>query len=236
MNPYLRKELIADMLFWVKKAKEQIKTIFGDFLDTERFNILLGHEESKNKDDILKLCEIEYIAPGDAAKTNLSGNSVNYHISNTVYEHIPLETIRDILTEGGRIITEEGLFINIIDYADHFSCVDKNISVINFLQYNDKEWKKYSGNRYAYTNRARHDEFIELFKSAGHDFIEIAENKSKMAKEILENGKIKLDARFEVKGMEILSITGGTFITKVNKDKRRHISNKTGEKVPVEAD
>jgi hypothetical protein len=51
--------------------------------------------------------------------------------------------------------------------------MDKNVSVINFLRYDDKTWDKYEGNRYMYMNRARHDEFIKLFEMIGHDFFEI---------------------------------------------------------------
>jgi hypothetical protein len=222
LNPYLRNELIVDMLFFIHKEKNQIKNIFGDFLNEERFNALLDYSKSKNinKNDLLELCQIEYIAPCDAAKTNLPEKNINYHISNVVYEHIPLNIIHDILTEGNRIITEDGLFINNIDYSDHFAGMDKNISKINFLKYNDKKWDKYAGNRYMYMNRARHDDFIELFKSVGHDFVEIEPHKDEMVLELLENGKINLDTKFKEKGEEILSITGAKFITKISENKK----------------
>jgi hypothetical protein len=217
LNPYLRKELIEDMLFCINKEKEQIKNVFGAFLDTERFNILLDYSKLKsiNVKDFLELCCINYITPGDASKTNLLENSINYHISNAVYEHIPLEIIHEILLEGNRIISEDGLFINNIDYADHFAQMDKNISEINFLQYTDKEWNKYAGNRFMYMNRARHDDFLELFKCVGHEFVEVETNKDKNAIEILE--KLKLDKNFSGKEKEILSIIGARFITKISK-------------------
>jgi len=216
LNPYLRNELILDMLFYIKNDKEQIQNIFEDFLDIERFNLLLDYSKSKsiNKNSLMKLCQIEYIAPGDAAKSNLSENSINYHVSNTVYEHIPLNIICNILIEGNRIITNDGLFINNIDYSDHFAHIDKKISAINFLQYSDKEWKKYAGNKYMYMNRARHDDFVEIFKSVGHDFVEIEPNKNEIILEMLKNGKINLDEKFKQKENEILSIIGAKFITK----------------------
>jgi hypothetical protein len=217
LNPYMRNELIMDMLFFIRTEENEIKNIFGDLLDKERFNLLLGYSKKDRGGDILKLCQIEYIAPGDAAKTNLEKNSIDYHISHTVYEHIPLRIIYDILEEGNKIITEDGLFINSIDYGDHFSYMDKNISVINFLQYSDKEWEKYGGNRYMYMNRARHDEFIELFKTVGHEFLEIDPNINKMAQRILENKELVLDDKFKNKTKEILSITSSMFITKKKK-------------------
>lgn len=218
LNPYMRKELILDMLFYIRTKTEEIKTVFGDFLEKERLGMLLEYSRSKNinRNDFLALCQIEYTAPGDAAKSGLRENSIDYHISNAVYEHIPLNIIYNILMEGNRIITGDGLFINSIDYADHFAQMDKNISAVNFLQYNDKEWERYAGNRYMYMNRARHDEFIKLFESAGHEFLEIEEHKDTRACELLETGGIKLDKKFKEKGKEILSITGARFITKIN--------------------
>jgi hypothetical protein len=201
LNPYMRNELVRDMLFFINSKEDEIKTVFGNLLDENRLKLLLDYSKSskQNKKDILRLCQIEYFAPGDASKTNLENNCVNYHVSHTVYEHIPLTIINNILREGNRIITKDGLFINCIDYGDHFSYMDKNISAINFLQFNDKEWEKYAGNRYMYMNRARHDEFIALFESVNHDILEIEPNINKQVLAILENGEINLDGKFKTR-------------------------------------
>jgi SAM-dependent methyltransferase len=214
LKPYMRNELIEDMLFFCKSQKSEMENALGELLDKERFNMLLSYNGKIDKKGILELCQIEYMAPGDATKTNLPESSVHYHVSHTVYEHIPLNILRDILEEGNRILAEDGLFINFIDYSDHFSHTDKNISGINFLQYSDKEWKKYAGNKYTYVNRARHDEFIELFKSVGHDFLEIEPFLNKEIEEMLRNNEIALDVKFKDKSTEILSITGSWFIAR----------------------
>jgi len=218
LNPYVRDELIEDMLCYIYKEEDKIKNILGDFLNIKRVNILLDFIKSKktNKKDFFKLCHVEYIAPGDAAKTNLPANSIDYHISHLVYEHIELNIIRDILIEGNRIITEGGLFINIIDYADHFAYTDKNISLINFLKYNEKTWKKYAENKFMYLNRLRHDDFIELFRSVGHKFVEIETHQNESLIDLLESGKIKLDTKFAKKEKDILSIIKGEFTTKAS--------------------
>ncbi|MDR2593508.1 MAG: hypothetical protein LBC87_01890 [Fibromonadaceae bacterium] len=210
LKPYMRKELLKEMLFFCKNQKNEMEKTFGELLDRERFNLLLNCNEK----NILELCKIEYIAPGDAAKTNLPDKSIHYHVSHTVYEHIPLNVLHDILKEGNRILAEDGLFINFIDYSDHFSHTDKNISRINFLRYSDREWEKYAGNQYMYANRARHDEFVELFKTVGHDFLEIEFHSEKEIEEMLRNNGITLDAKFKNKSIEMLSITGSWFITK----------------------
>jgi SAM-dependent methyltransferase len=217
LKPYMRNELIEDMLFFCKNQGNKIESVLGELLDKERFNILLNYNEKIDKKGIFELCQIEYMAPGDATKTNLPENSVHYHVSHTVYEHIPLTILRNILEEGNRILAEGGLFINFIDYSDHFSHTDRNISSINFLQYSDKEWEKYGRNKYTYVNRARHDEFIELFKAVGHDFLEIEPYMNKEAEEMLRNNKIALDAKFKNKSTEILSITDSWFVTEKSK-------------------
>jgi hypothetical protein len=215
VNPYMKNEIVEDMLYFIRTEGDQIKDAFGCLLDIERFDLLLSKSKTDKttKEDILRLCRIEYHAPGDAAKTNLSDRCVNYHVSHTVYEHIPCHIIRNILREGNRIIADDGLFVNCIDYSDHFSHMDKNISVINFLQYSDNEWERYAGNRYMYMNRARHDEFIELFKSAGHAFLEIEAHQNKDVLRMLENNEIFLDEKFKTRSNEILSITGSWFVT-----------------------
>lgn len=220
LNLYMRDELVKDMLFFIKNKESEVKNIFGTLLNEERFNLLFNYSRKSkiNKKDILKLCQIEYLAPADAAKTNLAENSIQFHISHTVYEHIPLPVIQNILEEGNRIISKDGLFINYIDYGDHFSYMDKNISVINFLQYDDSKWEKYAGNRYMYMNRARHDEFLELFSSVGHNFLEIEPHINNDAENLLKNNKIVLDTRFKNNSIETLSIIGSLFITKKKED------------------
>jgi len=132
LNPYMRDELIKESLSFVKTEEEKIKTMFGDLINSKRFDLLLSYSQKKiSKEDILKLCQTEYLAPGDARKTNLQEKSIHYHVSNAVYEHIPLDVVFDILEEGNRIIADDGLFINAIDYSDHFFYSDKTISAIS---------------------------------------------------------------------------------------------------------
>jgi hypothetical protein len=217
LNPYMKDELIAESLLFLKADEEKIKNLFGSLLHFERLNLLLSYIQNTKKitqNDILKLCQIDYIAPGDATKINLPKNSVNYHVSHTVYEHIPLNVISDILKEGNRIVADDGLFINFIDYSDHFFYSDKTISAINFLQYDDKTWNKYAGNRYMYMNRARHDDFVELFKEVKHNFVEIEPHKNNEVIDILNDKCFVLDDKFKSKSKEILSITTALFLTK----------------------
>jgi hypothetical protein len=131
-----------------------------------------------------------------------------------VFEHIPLKELRSIFEEGNRIINKRGLFIHKIDYKDHFSYADKKISPINFLQYSDAEWRRYAGNKYMYTNRLRHDDYINLIQSVGHRILDVQSDKDRWSQELLESEFIKLNERFDTKSKEILSISESWIVSK----------------------
>lgn len=215
LNPYLKYELIVEDLEYIKCNRDEIFRLFNhnSFMN-ERFNRLIDFDCRKSKlNDFLKMCSIEYIAPGDAANLDLPSKSVDFHISNSVLEHIPEDILKDILIEGNRIIKDDGLFIHRIDCSDHFSHDDKSISSINFLQYSDQEWAKYAENRYAYTNRLRVDDIEELYQKCGHKILISESETNKEAQELLETSSIKLDDRFKGRSTIILSTTSSWIVS-----------------------
>lgn len=218
LNPYLKYELIRESLLYISENRENIEDLFGSMLDQERFEKLLDFSRTPNLSTgaFLDLCQIDYIAPGDAAKTSLASLSIDFHTSYNVLEHIPPEALKLILEEGNRIIGNDGLFIHRIDYSDHFSHSDKNISAINFLQYSDDTWRLYAGNRYMYMNRLRHDDFINLFQSAGHHILEAQPSIDQPSQELLHGRILSLNERFKAKSDEILSISGSWIISKAS--------------------
>jgi len=215
LNPYMKEELIKEGLCYIFENKNEILNLFGSLLNMERFNKLL--EMSRNSDVTMKkfltLCRIDYISPGDASDTHLPDQSIDFHTSYTVFEHIPKSVLIKILEEGNRIIKNNGLFIHRIDYSDHFSHSDNAITAINFLQYSDSEWKKYAGNRYMYMNRLRHDDYIDLFTLAGHCIVEAKTIIDKRSQEILKHRNFNLNEKFSSKPENILAITGAWVIT-----------------------
>lgn len=216
LNPYLKEELVRDTLKYISNNELEIRNTFGSLLNESRFDSLL--EFSKNAHfsvlAFLELCQIDYLAPRNAADTKLPPQSIDFHTSFTVFEHIPLPSLKQILEEGNRIITKSGLFLHRIDYSDHFSHSDSNISAINFLQYSDDEWNKYAGNKYMYMNRLRHDDFIRLFESVGHEVVEAQTFISKRARQLLKDNDIKLDPQFQNKSEEILATESSWIISR----------------------
>ena len=218
VNPYLKEELITEILRYVSENKEEILKLFGSLIDRRRFNYLLNFAKSPKLSaaNFLDLCQIDYIAPGNAAKITLPEQHIDFHTSYTVFEHIPLSVLVDILQEGNRIIRNNGLFVHRIDYSDHFSHSDKNISAINFLQYSDYEWARYADNRYMYMNRLRHDDFMALFESVGHKIVQVQPEIDQRSKELLSTGKLILNERFSSKTKENLAISRAWIVTKKN--------------------
>ncbi len=218
LNPYLKTDLVAESLQYISENKEEILNLFGSLIDKKRFDELLAFSRDSDfsVSTFLDLCRVNYISPGDAADTRLPEQSIDFHTSFTVFEHIPLEVLRKILEEGNRIIKDDGLFVHRIDYSDHFSHSDNTISAINFLKYSDDEWKRYAGNRYMYMNRLRHDDFISLFESVGHSIVEAEPTIDEHSQELLRNGSLQLNERFSSKPEDVLAIRGAWIMSQKN--------------------
>lgn len=218
LNPYLKSEILDDSLNYIINNEDDIKKIFGSLLNNKRFNDLKDFYigDSFSLDSFLDFCQIRYIAPGNASMTGLDEKSIDFHTSYTVLEHIEPQIIKEILKEGNRIIKDDGLFVHRINYMDHFTQSDKAISAINFLQYSDKEWQKYAGNKYMYMNRLRHDDFLNIFESNGNKILAAESDSSKKIPELLRKKNIILDQKYRSKSDEVLSILSSWIVSRKN--------------------
>ena len=218
LNPYLKAELISESLQYISNNRTEIEHIFGSLLNQTRWQKLLEFSKASDFSIIayLKLCNIEYIAPSDAANTQLPPSSIDFHTSSLVFEHIPFNILENIIKEGNRIIKKKGVFIHDIDYSDHFSHSDPTISAINFLSYSDEGWKRYAGNKYMYMNRLRHDDFLALFSCMEHNILESKCQIDNQSLAILKNKEIKINSLFKNKSIEVLAITRAWVISERN--------------------
>jgi hypothetical protein len=207
LNPYLRPELLREGLAYMQAHADEIEELFGPLLVPERLAALLQFEQpgGDRLDALLALCAIRYIAPGDAARTGLDADSVDFHTSFNVFEHIPPPVLHDILVEGRRIVRGQGMFVHRIDYSDHFSHADARISPVNFLQYSDARWARYAGNRYMYMNRLRHDDYLALFRETGLHMLATEPVVHVPSLELLKDGRLDVDMRFAGKPCEVLA-------------------------------
>lgn len=161
LNRYVHAELIDEQLEHIRQHRSEIEAMFGSLLHRDRLDALRDHR------DVLRA--IEYVAPGDAARTGLAAGEVAMHTSFTVFEHIPRNVLGAILSEAGRVLAPDGLLVHRIDYTDHFAHSDSSIPLLHFLRFDEREWRRYAANRFMYMNRMRHPEFVELL--AGHQVL-----------------------------------------------------------------
>ena len=165
----------------------------------------------------LSEANIQYLAPADAANTRLPDESVDYHISTTVFEHIPRQDIERILKEAKRILKKDGIAIHFIDLSDHFQHQDKSITSINFLRYSDEEWDKIAGNQFAYCNRLRASDYFSLFEEAGFDVCRKEAVADDEARESMGKS-FMIDERFRGYGVDDLCVTGLRVALKANRN------------------
>jgi SAM-dependent methyltransferase len=214
LNPYLKEELIREDIGYMRENQEQVIQLFGGRIYDGRLDKLMELTDKKWRlVDLLELCNIKYLAPVDAANLSIPSESVDFHSSYTVFEHIPPKALKAILKEGNRIIKSGGIFIHRIDYSDHFSHSDNTISPINFLKFSEDKWDKIAGNMYMYMNRLRVDDFIELFQSSNHRILTNEPEVTPSVYELLREGDFTLNDRFAGKSEDVLATTGSWIVS-----------------------
>jgi phospholipid N-methyltransferase len=114
---------------------------------------------------------IEYRAPYDASDTDFDNQSIDACISTNTLEHIPKASIIKILDELQRVLKADGIISAKIDYSDHYAHTDSSISLLNYLNFSEAEWKKHN-HKCHYQNRLRHYDYVELFETCGFKIME----------------------------------------------------------------
>ena len=143
-------------------ANEQISTILG----FKKF------PSARSIDDLKKNYNIIYSAP--MSLVQIAENKLEYDacISSTTLEHLPREQLLESFQLLKKIIKKNGIISAAIDYSDHYSHTDKNISNLNYLKFNKREWKKYN-TPMLFQNRLRHQDYRKIFKSLSFQIKEI---------------------------------------------------------------
>jgi Methyltransferase domain len=173
LNRRIDPEIFTDALRWIanntEKVRELYKDVVSDRLLKERLNIITSNTE--DPDTFMSLANIVYLAPADATQVDLPDEIIDYHISNTVLEHIEPQIIAKIFVEALRIMKKDGFALHFVDLSDHFQHQDSSITKINFLQYSEEEWLKIAGNQFAYCNRMRKSGYLDIFNQSGLEIV-----------------------------------------------------------------
>lgn len=214
LNPYLKDELVREDIAQIRAQRDTIGSLFGAAIKRDRLDRLAALPEDFDLKTLLETCAIDYIAPGDAAHTNLADASIDFHVSYEVLEHIPGPVLEAILEEGSRVVAKDGLFLHKVDFSDHFSHSDASISKINFLKYGDRTFAALAGNRYMYMNRLRVDDFKDLYARSGHRIVDLVVEVDAPTASLVERGDIPLADAFKGKSVETLATMNAWIVSR----------------------
>lgn len=210
LNRYLKPALVRGDLQQIAAQHAQIRELFESHqvrLREDRLHELcrLAAGPASFEQILVKLA-IDYRAPCDARSLPLEPGRIDYFVSYNVLEHIPEQTIREILRDARRVLRPEGLMIHDIDLSDHFSHYDRSLSPINFLRFDERQWQRWAGNPFMYMNRLRADDFDALFAEEGLGTVLAERIQAPAAATALKEGLV-VDRRFAGKSLETLTTT-----------------------------
>ena len=110
---------------------------------------------------------IQYYPRTDITAANVLANRrIDLALSRAVLEHVEPAAIVKIHETSHRWLAPDGNWIHLISPSDHRAYTDKSLHLVDFLRYSDQEWRELAGNRFAYHNRLRRPQFVELFEAA----------------------------------------------------------------------
>lgn len=214
LHPYLKEELVAEDLFYFQTHREEVAHALSENgYRVDRFKQLVALSPKAGLlKRLLELCNIQYLAPANAAQLPLETGSVDFHVSVNVFEHISPNALKAILEEASRVVGDKGLAVHRIDHSDHFSHSDRSLSSINFLRYSEKRWARLAGNRYMYMNRLQMDDFQELFEQNGQKVLTILSEPNQDVLRQLQASTLPLDPRFAGKSKTTLATLTSLFV------------------------
>jgi len=200
LNRYLKERLVINDIEYLRRHAEDVRNLFRETSPSQlfeaRFERLLAG--ANNLRELFSLTNIRYQAPADASCLAMEANSIDYHVSFTVLEHIPIAVMKRIFREGCRLLRPGGLFVHYIDFSDHFAHSDGAISSVNFLRFSESEWEGLAGNRYMFHNRLRLDEFQKLLLDLDLEILALDSRVDEDAVDLLRKG-FPLNERFRTK-------------------------------------
>jgi SAM-dependent methyltransferase len=127
-------------------------------------------EEHESIPEFLRRLGVFYRAPCDARATGLPDQSVDYITSTNTLEHIDEPSLAAILSECRRILRAGGIMSFQVDFQDHWSYFDQDIDVFNFLEYDERTWRRYNPDLH-YQNRLRHPDYLRIYEEAGFSVV-----------------------------------------------------------------
>lgn len=152
---------------------------------------------------------VVYDAPADATRTALGEQQVDCVFSNSVLEHVLPEAIDGLYREAMRILAPGGIMFHSVNCGDHYAYVDRRINQLNYLQYSDRQWRRWD-NAFLYQNRMRAYEFVERAAASGFDIV--LNTECAREKRLTELANMRVHPQFAHIPPERLCVTSVDFI------------------------
>jgi hypothetical protein len=191
LHRYLRPELIRRDLDLLREDPGRAAAVLAPLTPSgdlaERLATLRG-AAGRSLPAFLTELGAEYRPLCDCGRLPDADGSYDLHVSRSVLEHVPPPELERIFREGRRLVADGGALVHLIDFSDHYSADDPSASTINFLRFGGREWMHLSGNRFAYHNRWRSDDFEKLFARVGLRVVESALVEDRRARDLLREG------------------------------------------------
>lgn len=92
--------------------------------------------------------------------------------SRFVLEHVSPEDIELMHKKFKKELGQGSTIVHFISPSDHRAYVDPNLSLQDFLQYSENEWRK-KQTRFDYHNRLRLPQYLAIFKAAGMEVVDL---------------------------------------------------------------
>jgi hypothetical protein len=92
-----------------------------------------------------------------------------------VMEHVPAKILRGFVDATSRLLKPGGLAYHVVTPADHFSWSvgGHDLSPYNNLQYGNRWFNFWYNPRISHQNRWRCSQYVELFKQAGFEVLDL---------------------------------------------------------------
>lgn len=147
----------------------------GDFATRDmRFYIRLGEVsrelglsppeivESMAFEEMLAVCQAEYLTEGLSSWRNIPDSIVDYAWSHSTLEHIRKREFRNSMAELYRVMAPGGVVSHNIDLQDHLC------GRLNNLRFSERTWESdWMASSGFYTNRLRYSEIMDVFGAVG---------------------------------------------------------------------
>ncbi|NOZ51528.1 MAG: class I SAM-dependent methyltransferase [Gammaproteobacteria bacterium] len=117
---------------------------------------------SATLDDILAVCNAQYLTGGLESFASIQDNTVDFIFSQAVLEHVRKSEFFDTVSECSRVLSSDGIASHRVDLKDHLGGGANNLRISS--KHWEADWMSSSG---FYTNRIRFKEMLTIFKKAG---------------------------------------------------------------------